>query len=1377
MNSSDGKGGVFARVTIIALLIFLGAGGASALSMISPQNDEVLTEGVVFVQYTTPSTACEMVFDGITIPLRGCVNVTISAPTGKHTVIIWDGFERASVNFTAVQRNPTPISTPQTNEPTTPVAIAAPLPERIGTLPTWAGARTITPDGVTIRGRTPYTITSAIVTTQQGVPEVVMGMQGRSGVHRVELQPIGGRIRSVVLEGVSLPQQLDIGLEELPLTIASEERTAIDAYAIDPSRVSFSNGTLTKTAAGNRLWKCAAWDFDTQTCLGEWVAVADIVPGMPYDVFFTATDPAYVETFDADLALDVDIVALDNTTVVIAFIDGGSNNASFEVWNTRGIRLVDQTVVDGSGDTSSRISVDAINSTHFVIGVLDGPLDDVNFYIYDYNGNVMNTSIQVDANTGAIGDVAVCDLGDRFAIPWADANDGDANFEIWSHSGGQIANENQVDIGITPGANGQNLVSCSALNTTHWGYAFYDDVDNDASLAIVQAGGTIQVTSVDIDINVGEVGQVATAGLRQNRIAMAFYDSTDQDVTITIRSFAAAAMSTILAVTDIDTAAGSASRVAMTEIENDGVSEFVVAWQDTSDTTIKAAVFNATGSTMTAAFNITTTPNTTQALLDVAGYSSTLGTGLCNGTFAIAYSNGTAGAVFETYWRNGTRWDGRCGAVDTTPPVVTLISPENDAVNDTSNTIDFLFNITDESAILNCSLLIDGVITESVQNPARDTTINITTQLSNGEYIWNITCTDLESNINETSERNITVDVPLLISGSDVDIVAIDNTTLVIAFIDAGSNQASFEIWNTNGTRMVNEVDVDTTVDSDSRIAAETINSTHFALSIIDGPEDDTDVYIYRRDGTQIVGQTQVDASGGNNNDVALCELGDRFAVPWADANDGDANYRMWGENGVAITAETQVDTSITPGATQQNLVACSALNTSHWGYAFYDDVDNDASLAIVQAGGTIQVTSVDIDINVGELGQVATAGLRQDRIVMAFYDNVDQDITITIRSFAAAAMSTILAVTDIDTAAGANSRVAATEIENNGVSEFVVAWQDTNDTTIKAAVFNATGSTITAPFNITTVPSATSLLIDLAGVSSTNGIGICNGTFAIAYTNSSGNTLFEMYWRNGSRWDGECGQRPVINEVTLPTSVVLNAGTTKTVLCNFSATDLEGATYIIDANATLLLDGVDLSSPESPSDHYINTTCARIDTGTQANFSCSFDIWYFAHNGTWSCAAMVRDVYNHVDMNLTVTTTIDPLYAVNISETLLDFGDLQNNMISDNISENLTNVGNLPINITVRGYGESFDDGYSFHCQNGNLSIDVLRFASNITANYTVKEPLNSSYTPLRMALPRQTVINEISTNTSYWQVFIPVNTSMTGQCNGTIVFQAIAG
>ncbi|MFC1741586.1 hypothetical protein ACFL3V_03555, partial [Nanoarchaeota archaeon] len=72
--------------------------------------------------------------------------------------------------------------------------------------------------------------------------------------------------------------------------------SAVKSYAIDPTAINFTNATVTVTATGTELYKCAEWNFAEQSCGGEWSFLMDVTPGENYTFTLTPDDPALAES-------------------------------------------------------------------------------------------------------------------------------------------------------------------------------------------------------------------------------------------------------------------------------------------------------------------------------------------------------------------------------------------------------------------------------------------------------------------------------------------------------------------------------------------------------------------------------------------------------------------------------------------------------------------------------------------------------------------------------------------------------------------------------------------------------------------------------------------------------------------------------------------------------------------------------------------------------------------------------------------------------------------------------------------------------------------------------------------------------------------------
>jgi hypothetical protein len=240
--------------------------------------------------------------------------------------------------------------------------------------------------------------------------------------------------------------------------------------------------------------------------------------------------------------------------------------------------------------------------------------------------------------------------------------------------------------------------------------------------------------------------------------------------------------------------------------------------------------------------------------------------------------------------------------------------------------------------------------------------------------------------------------------------------------------------------------------------------------------------------------------------------------------------------------------------------------------------------------------------------------------------------------------------------------------------------------------------------------------------------------------------------------------------------TVVLNAGFRKIVTCNASIMDFDGNTTIRRTNATLYLNGTSPTAVDSNVSHYTNLTGRNVSANrTTINVSYSFPLMYYAANGTWICNVTVNDTYT-VTHHIT-TFNIDPLFAINITSTNLSFGNIGAGYTSSNITENFTNIGNQPLNVTVYGYGTNPGDNSSFSCPgNNNISYGYMRYSFNISAGFDEKENLTANPIPINVFVGTQ-INSTIRTNISYWQAKVPELFPVTGVCNGTIIFEGSSG
>src|SRR5208283_1432000 len=96
--------------------------------------------------------------------------------------------------------------------------------------------------------------------------------------------------------------------------------------------------------------------------------------------------------------------------------------------------------------------------------------------------------------------------------------------------------------------------------------------------------------------------------------------------------------------------------------------------------------------------------------------------------------------------------------VDTTAPAVTLHSPANSYISNSSN-VTFNFTAVDNlSATMNCSLFLDNVFNQSNTSTVNSSITLFPVMIADGFHSWYIQCVDNAGNINASATRNLTVD-------------------------------------------------------------------------------------------------------------------------------------------------------------------------------------------------------------------------------------------------------------------------------------------------------------------------------------------------------------------------------------------------------------------------------------------------------------------------------------------------------------------------------------------------------------------------------------------------------------------------------------------
>ncbi|MBU0758242.1 MAG: hypothetical protein KKF44_09310 [Nanoarchaeota archaeon] len=233
-----------------------------------------------------------------------------------------------------------------------------------------------------------------------------------------------------------------------------------------------------------------------------------------------------------------------------------------------------------------------------------------------------------------------------------------------------------------------------------------------------------------------------------------------------------------------------------------------------------------------------------------------------------------------------------------------------------------------------------------------------------------------------------------------------------------------------------------------------------------------------------------------------------------------------------------------------------------------------------------------------------------------------------------------------------------------------------------------------------------------------------------------------------------------------------------KSVSCNGTVTDPDGYEDVIRVNATIFNTdlGMTESSQDNKSTKLSNASCALSNgAGNNIDFNCTFDMEYYALNGTWECNITAVDYINTTNTSK-ITTEVNQLLAIGIIPTVLDYRDLKINEISGtDILANVTNYGNVKLDMELFGYAVVETDNLSMDCTTGSIGSAQQRFNLTQFGSWDDMSQLKGKLEP--------NAIDDfdlepgyegfVSYRMTYWKLKIPEGVG--GTCNGKIVFTAL--
>jgi hypothetical protein len=259
-------------------------------------------------------------------------------------------------------------------------------------------------------------------------------------------------------------------------------------------------------------------------------------------------------------------------------------------------------------------------------------------------------------------------------------------------------------------------------------------------------------------------------------------------------------------------------------------------------------------------------------------------------------------------------------------------------------------------------------------------------------------------------------------------------------------------------------------------------------------------------------------------------------------------------------------------------------------------------------------------------------------------------------------------------------------------------------------------------------------------------------------------------------------------DDLTDPVNEInLLPATTKKVTCTSIITEYEGDLGFQSANG-ILFDNVSSSigAVNDNNTHYTNDSCdINIAYGDsyEIEVNCSFQVLYYANADYWNCSINATDNLSTSGIGSDLTL-VNALLALGV-DSIIDFGEFDLLKVTDEVEVNVTNYGNVQINLSLNGYGFKENDGNAMNCTLGaikNISIEYEKFnLSKSTQGTLTHQEFIGNYTNLTSSPTTKEFNLDYRTNddlndankTSYWRTYVPEG--IAGNCLGNIIFGAV--
>lgn len=204
----------------------------------------------------------------------------------------------------------------------------------------------------------------------------------------------------------------------------------------------------------------------------------------------------------------------------------------------------------------------------------------------------------------------------------------------------------------------------------------------------------------------------------------------------------------------------------------------------------------------------------------------------------------------------------------------------------------------------------------------------------------------------------------------------------------------------------------------------------------------------------------------------------DKMVVAWGDESADDREFQLYYTNGTAIGSQVTVDSSA--GSPSYTSISVTALNSTHFVVAWFDNADNIMEFSVYNTAGTLIIGPIIVDDAADDGYSISVSAFNETTFVVGWFDSADDDASFRIYDSSGSPLTGII---DADEAVGGT----CLSVSVSALSEttFVIGWADDADDYTQLRIYNSAGTALTTAKTVDT-GVGTSRMVSVSALSET---------------------------------------------------------------------------------------------------------------------------------------------------------------------------------------------------------------------------------------------------------------------------------------------------